>query len=104
MSEAPTEFTFTSVVDIVDKISVILLLAIMTIMKIYQTVTNKNYNTNILKMKEQKMINSVPIVIEDKSNHTLANGIGQPNNNSPLGNPTSMHIGAIQPPTMPIRT
>lgn len=102
MSEAPTEFTFTNVVDIVDKISVILLLAIMTIMKIYQTVTNKTYNNNILKMKEQKMVNSVPIVIEDRSNHTLANGIGQPNN--PLGNPTSMHIGTIPPPSIPIRT
>lgn len=103
MSEAPTtEFTFTNVVDIIDKISLLVLIAIMTIMKIYQTVTNKTYNTNILKMKEQKMVNSVPIVIEDRSNHTLANGI-QPNN-SPLGNPTSMHIGTIPPPSIPIRT
>ena len=101
MSEAPTEFTFTNVVDIVDKISLLVLIAIMTIMKIYETVTNKTYNNNILKMKEQKMVNSVPIVIEDRSNHTLANGVGnQPNN--PLGNPTSMHIGNI--PMPPVRT
>ena len=100
MSEAPTEFTFTNVVDIVDKISLLVLIAIMTIMKIYETVTNKTYNNNILKMKEQKMVNSVPIVIEDRSNHTLANGIGQPNN--PLGNQTSMHIGNI--PMPPVRT
>ena len=102
MSEAPTEFTFTNVVDIVDKISLLVLIAIMTIMKIYETVTNKNYNNNILKMKEQKMVNSVPIVIEDRSNHTLANGIGQPNNSPLGGNPTSMHIGNI--PMPPVRT
>lgn len=69
MSETDTEFSFNTTFDVIDKISILILIAIMTIAKVYETITNKSYNTNVIKMKEQKMLNNIPIVIEDKS-HT----------------------------------
>ena len=75
MSETETEFTFNSTFDVIDKISILILIAIMTIAKVYETITNKTYNTNVMKMKEQKMLNNIPIVIEDKSHNTLNNGM-----------------------------
>lgn len=69
MSETDAEFSFNTTFDVIDKISILILIAIMTIAKVYETITNKSYNTNVIKMKEQKMLNNIPIVIEDKS-HT----------------------------------
>ena len=75
MIETDSELSFTSALDVFDKFSILILFAILTITKLYETISNKTYNTNMIKMKEQKMMNNTPIVIEDKSYHTLNNGI-----------------------------
>ena len=60
MSETETEFSFNSTFDVIDKISILILIAIMTIAKVYETITNKTYNTKHPNIRASNPENSTP--------------------------------------------